>query len=536
MAYDAAHSQTVVFGGENAAGSLFNDTWLWDGVNWTQKFSQTTPPAREAFAMAYDAARGQVVLFGGNTVIQKTLASYLNDTWVWDGSNWTQKFPQNSPPGRFGHAMAYDAAHGQIVLFGGTNTSLLSDTWLWDGTNWTQASPQTSPSGRSLHAMACDSARKQIVLFGGNSNGTLLNDTWTWDGASWSKKSPQTSPPAREGPAMAYDSAHGETVLFGGGVFTFNGLTVIFSDLADTWTWDGTNWTQQPAQAGPAARDSGGMIFDPAHDRIVLFGGATGAAPNTVVASDTWAWSGGPLPAPVIAGVQSAADFGASAIVAPGSWVEIYGANLADSTRTWNAADFQGNMAPFSLDGVSVTVGGQTAFVDYVSPGQVNAQLPSGLAIGSLLPLAVTNADGTSAAFAVAVNAAEPGLLAPASFQIGGLQYVVALHPDGVTYVLPQTPAQAGETITMYGIGFGPVTPQVAAGQIATGQNQLSLPLQIAFAGTAAALPYAGLAPGQVGLYQFNVVVPAVAAADAVPLTFRLADTAGTQMLFTAVR
>lgn len=86
--------------------------------------------------MAGDSARNQVLLFGG----QDLTVNFLSDTWVWDGSNWTQKFPQTAPPGRVGHAMAYDSLHSQVVLFGGLdgNQDNLDDTWLWDGTNWTR--------------------------------------------------------------------------------------------------------------------------------------------------------------------------------------------------------------------------------------------------------------------------------------------------------------------------------------------------------------------------------------------------------------
>src|SRR5580704_17181410 len=87
-------------------------------LNWTQKSPAASPPVREGHAMAYDSAHGQVVLFGGDT---GTVNAFLNDTWVWDGTTWTQKSPQNSPPARYQHAMAYDSAHGQVVLFGGLN-------------------------------------------------------------------------------------------------------------------------------------------------------------------------------------------------------------------------------------------------------------------------------------------------------------------------------------------------------------------------------------------------------------------------------
>ena len=247
-------------------------------------------------------------------------------------------------------------------------------------------------------------------------------------------------------------------------------------------------------------------------------------------------------PVPAIGGVVSASAFGGSTSVAPGSWVEIYGSNLADHTRQWAGSDFSGINAPTMLDGVQVTIGGQKAFVDFISSGQVNAQLPSSISAGET-QIAVTSGNITSAPFNIMVNATQPGMLAPPSFKIGGNQYVVAQFSDG-TYVLPagaipgvtSRPAAPGETIVIYGIGFGSVTPNIPAGQIVTQANQLSLPLQIFFGQTQAQAPYFGLAPNFVGLYQFNVVVPAVTNNDLVPLTFNLGGLAGAQTLYIAVR
>jgi uncharacterized protein (TIGR03437 family) len=191
-----------------------------------------------------------------------------------------------------------------------------------------------------------------------------------------------------------------------------------------------------------------------------------------------------------------------------------------------------------------VSIGGQAAFVDYISATQVNAQLPSNIATGGTLQLTVTNANGTSPSWNITVNTTEPGLLAPPLFKVGSNQYVVAQHSDG-TYVLPvgaiagvsSSPAQPGETVVIYGVGFGPVTPNTPAGEIAAGDTTLALPFEILFGGTAAPTPpYFGLSPGFVGLYQFNVTVPSVADNELVPLTFNLGGVAGTQTLFTAVQ
>lgn len=243
---------------------------------------------------------------------------------------------------------------------------------------------------------------------------------------------------------------------------------------------------------------------------------------------------------PLVNGVISAGAFGAFSSVAPGSWIEIYGSNLALDTRGWSGSDFDGNNAPTSLDGVKVSIGGQPAFVDYISSTQVNAQLPSNIATGAPLPLTVANGNSTSSPFNVIVNATEPGLLAPSTLNVNGNQYVAAQHLDR-TYVLPSgaavnsRPAQPGETIVIYGVGFGPVTPNTPAGQVATQTDQLSTPFEIMFGQTPAKLPYFGLAPGFVGLYQFNVTVPAVPDSDLVRLTFNLGGASGTQILYTAV-
>jgi len=87
----------------------------------------------------------------------------------------------------------------------------------------------------------------------------------------------------------------------------------------------------------------------------------------------------------------------------------------------------------------------------------------------------------------------------------------------------------------IYGVGFGSVTPNIPAGQIVTEPNQLSASFELSFGQTQAQLPFFGLAPSFVGLYQFNVVVPAVVDNDLVPLTFNLGGVPGTQTLFTAV-
>jgi hypothetical protein len=189
-------------------------------LNWTSH-SVAPHPGNQTFeAMAYDAATGTVVLF-----------AFSGATWTWNGTAWTQLHLRVHPPAGSGQVMAYDAATGTVVLFGGCcNRSgrLFGDTWTWDGTTWTRQHPATSPPLRENAVMAYDAATGTVVLFGGY-DGSPLDGTWTWDGTTWARQFPATVPPARYASQMAYDAATGTVVMFGG-----QGTTTM---LDDTWTW-----------------------------------------------------------------------------------------------------------------------------------------------------------------------------------------------------------------------------------------------------------------------------------------------------------
>jgi len=248
---------------------------------------------------------------------------------------------------------------------------------------------------------------------------------------------------------------------------------------------------------------------------------------------------------PAVTKAQSASGFGGGfTSVAPGTWMEIFGSNLAPDTRLWAGSDFNGNTAPISLDGTKVTIGGQSAAVYYISPVQVNAQVPSNVATGSQA-LTVTTPGGDSS-LTVNVNALQPGLLAPSSFLLNGKQYVVAQFLDNSfalpTGILPgytTRPAKAGDTITIYGIGFGPANnssnQQISSGQVVTVTNSLVNQVQMQVGGTPINLTYQGLAPSQVGVYQFNLTVPAGPSGDRL-LTFTQNGAKSTQTLYLSLQ
>jgi uncharacterized protein (TIGR03437 family) len=244
--------------------------------------------------------------------------------------------------------------------------------------------------------------------------------------------------------------------------------------------------------------------------------------------------------------VITAGSFGGFPALAPGTWMEIYGQNLANVlSQNWAGSDFNGNTAPTAVGGTTVTIGGLAAFIDFVSPGQVNAQVPSGVPPGPQ-PVVVTTAGGSSAPYTIQVNATEPGLLAPAPFAFGVGQYAGAVYPGvtpntyaippGLLPGLPSRRARAGDIISFYGIGFGPVTPNISAGQVVTQSNNLNDSFQVSFAGIPATVNYAGLSGGYLGLYLFNVTVPNVAASDTVPVTFSLGGVPSAQTLLVAVQ
>jgi uncharacterized protein (TIGR03437 family) len=237
-----------------------------------------------------------------------------------------------------------------------------------------------------------------------------------------------------------------------------------------------------------------------------------------------------------------------SETISPGAWIEIYGQNMAGSTRQWASVDFSGITAPTSLDSVSVSVNGEHAFVSYVSPVQVNAILPSSTKPGTA-QVTVTFGANTSAPYPVSVSQLQPSLLQLASPNYQ-LSYAVATFPDG-SYALPSEDfpdlpsrvAKAGDTITFYGVGFGDVDPSTPTGQVTTQLNSLKASLQITIGGVPATATYAGLMPGVVGLYQINVVVPpgvptpplnGVAIKNLAPVTFALNGTFVAQRLYAA--
>jgi uncharacterized protein (TIGR03437 family) len=213
-------------------------------------------------------------------------------------------------------------------------------------------------------------------------------------------------------------------------------------------------------------------------------------------------------------GVVDAAGGGKA--IAPGTWVSIFGTLLSATTRAWRDTDFQNGLLPTALDGVSVTIDGKPAAVAFISAGQINVLAPDDSSTG-LGPVLVKNTLG----------ATDPTLVlqqtvAPALFEFPGAKYAAATHVDGsylagpalVQQGIPGTPAKVGETIVLFGTGFGATQPAISATAPVTAALPLTRlqDLSVRIGGLDAGIAYAGLISP--GVYQFNVVIPQVGAGD----------------------
>lgn len=339
MAFDADSGKVVLFGGDNEDQdvSIFDDTWTWDGSDWTQETPPSSPPGSVHAEHGLQCLTGTTILFGGDD--NNPGQPLSNETWTWDGSTWTQLSPATSPPGRYGGSLWFDSTTGNMVLFGGQRIDgKLNDTWTWDGTNWTEMAPSTEPAPRFSAGMAFDSSAGNLVLFGGlddNVPNTALNDTWTWDGTDWTQHFPSTSPSPRYGASMEFDPVAGNVLLFGG--------NNVNDTRNETWVWDGTDWSQQSPRTSPPVRLAASMAFDPVAGNMLLFGGGdTNGTKN-----DTWTF--GLQPDPPTADISSPAD-GSNFTVGTAAPTGFSCEESANGPGLTTCKDSNGDTSPGSLD------------------------------------------------------------------------------------------------------------------------------------------------------------------------------------------
>jgi len=211
-------------------------------------------------------------------------------------------------------------------------------------------------------------------------------------------------------------------------------------------------------------------------------------------------------------GWVNAASFDRYKPLAPGMIFSLFGSNLAEGKNLASQIPL-----PRTLGNIRATLGGYEAPLFYADGGQVNAQVPFELAPG-VATLVVTGKDSAGAPGTVTIVNAQPGVFTVS--QSGTGQGVVL---DGLNNLVDSSHAvKAGEAVVIYATGLGATSPPVATGQAAPAVPPLALvttPVKVTIGGLDAAVEFAGLAPGFVGLHQVNARVPAgVAAGSAVPL------------------
>jgi hypothetical protein len=316
LAYDAARSEVVLFGGGHDGYPTLNDTWIWNGDGWGAAHPATVPPARQGAVMAYDPSTEQVVLFGGTQWPSKHSEGVaLNDTWTWDGFNWTRRITRHPPPWSDGLAMAFDPRSRSILLLTlpsihpnldlsptgiGVRGVTRFGTWQWNGTDWneldTGIAPEFVTASIAVHGNArltplpdgagllfyswavydgsCppDFPPSHATCGGGpDPNGTRDSQTWTWDGTRWTQQHPTRAPVAVQ--LVATPGA--------------GSAPTIFASDGATWRWTGSNWDQAPTR-GAAPSNEGFAVYDEADADVVAYA----AQPDNFISYDTWTWNG----------------------------------------------------------------------------------------------------------------------------------------------------------------------------------------------------------------------------------------------------
>jgi hypothetical protein len=275
MVYDSIRQRVVLFGGYRFGFGSLQDTWEWDGANWTNVVTASKPARRGHHGMTYDAGRGVVVLHGG----QQDSALPLNDTWEYNGTNWIAK-STNLPQalrGRWGIELCYFPPTGKTILFGGTNSvQAFNDTWEWNGTAWTQRVTTNAPSPRWHFRIAYATDRQRIIGWGGQIPNSAVDDTWEFSGTNWTLIPKATRPAGRADHGMAFDETARRLVILGGAT----GLAG--PPHSDTWLWSvNSGWTRDLGAGTPSAVQAYPLAYESAGDRVVGFSGANSVSQRT---------------------------------------------------------------------------------------------------------------------------------------------------------------------------------------------------------------------------------------------------------------
>jgi uncharacterized protein (TIGR03437 family) len=275
--------------------------------------------------------------------------------------------------------------------------------------------------------------------------------------------------------------------------------------------WSGT-WT--PASASSVA--------DLTARGVQLVGSAEATGVITLNGNTGAALANAP---PYVSAVLNAGSFLWPGLVAPGTMVSIFGSGLADGTISVSSTPF-----PTTLQGAQFNVRGVPLPLFYASSGQVNAVMPIGLTADERDQLIVVRDTTQSAPVDLLVADTDPGAFAVNSqgtgqgaILVGGTSQIAA--PAGSIPGANAGPATAGQTVSMFVSGMGTVSNPPADGSPSTGTSLTTATPTVTIGGVPAQVTYSGLAPGEVGLYQVNVVIPAgVPTGNAVPVVLTIGN------------
>lgn len=198
LVYDETLEKVILFGGYDGQ-DFRDDTWTWDGANWTE-VKKDKPENRSLHAMWYDPLQKKTILYGG--IGRESIEDHVerfSDMWAFSGNGWTKLNVTATPGERLGPQYAIDPMTGKLLLFGGIKSELTdpdeetsrrqfydNETWLWDGaaSTWTKLAPATTPDARQNGRMAYDPVAKRLSLYGGFA-GFYFSENWQWTGSNW---------------------------------------------------------------------------------------------------------------------------------------------------------------------------------------------------------------------------------------------------------------------------------------------------------------------------------------------------------------
>jgi hypothetical protein len=287
LTFDPDRQVAVLFGGAPSSGALLIGTYTYANKAWTGVAGDIAYPVpRSLFTFATDPVNKVIYLFGGVNDVTS-----FADFWIYQNGMFHAQLTSNQPADCSSPIGAYDTDRSKLVVVCGT-----SATWEYDGATWKQYdNTKTAPPAHRFSSVVYDQSLKKSVFFGGyDVNGVYLDQTWTYDGTTWLqvKKNPA---PSRSLASMWYDPILKKTVVYGGlGRITSQDRLTRYSDM---WSFDGAGWTQIKPDVTPGMRYGAQVAVDPKTGHAIVFGGIRvdiDANNNQVqvYANDTWEWDG----------------------------------------------------------------------------------------------------------------------------------------------------------------------------------------------------------------------------------------------------